>query len=62
MVWEQRQIVIMGNDVATSPHLMPSTSWVELALAELAEPRGHDGRGPRETVLSQLCLTAAVAK
>ena len=39
---------------------MPPTSWVELALAGLAEPRGHDGARPRETVLSQLCLTAAV--
>ena len=27
---------------------MPPTSWVELALAGLAEARGHDGRGHRE--------------
>ena len=33
---------------------MPPTSWVELALAGLAEARGHDGRGHRESLLSQL--------
>ena len=27
---------------------MPSTSWVVLALAELAEPRGHDVHKSRE--------------
>ena len=27
---------------------MPPTSWVELALAGLAEARGHDGHGHRE--------------
>ena len=30
-----------------SPHLIPSTSWFALALAELAQPRGHDVREGR---------------
>ena len=33
---------------------MPPTSWVELALAGLAEARGHDGRGHRESLPSKL--------
>ena len=34
----------------TSPHLIPSTSWVVLALAQLAQPRGHDVQEGRELV------------
>ena len=42
-----------------SPHLMPPSSWVELALAGLAEARCHDGRGHRESLLSKLrCIFA----
>ena len=40
--------------VVQSPRLMPPTSWVELALAGLAEARSHDGRRHRESLLSQL--------
>ena len=36
------------------PPLMPPTSWVDLALAGLAEARGHDGRGHRESLFSKL--------
>ena len=41
-----------GNREATLLCEMPPTSWVELALAGLAEARGHDGRGQRENLLS----------
>ena len=44
----------VGGGSPHPPNLMPPTSWVELALAGLAEARGHDGREHRESLLSQL--------